>query len=183
MIVLFALVLVFYWEDILGEVGDWLSNFTTHRYTGALLFSLGVGGLIYWVVAVRKGWGSVAFMTFWFLMTFVGLFLGLALFSEAGLNAHIAMVENFNTAIASGDMTGAMKVLVTTLLLPIIFFLFAVGGFVVLANTIASVEPTGAGKTLTGGGNKPAFTMGTKHRRQKHKVTNKKMAKKLGRGK
>jgi len=183
MLVTFALIFVFYWEDILAEIGDWLSNFTTHRYTGALLFSLGAGGMAYWVVSVRRGWGAVPFMTFWFLMTFVGLFLGLALFTEAGVNAHASMQENLQIAISEGDSTGAMKVLVTTFLLPVTFFLFAVGGFSVLAGVVTKVDPTEASKIVAGGGNRPAYTMGTKHQRKKHKVTNKKMAKKLGRGK
>ena len=177
--VTFGIVLVFYWEDILKELGEWLENFGTHRYTGALFFSLGIGGSIYWVVAVRRGWRNVPLMTFWFLITFVGTFLGLALFSEAGLNAHKSMVENINAALAAGDMTSAMKVLVTTLLLPITFFLFAVGGFAVLANTIADIEPTGAARAIAPAAIQPSKH--TKHGRQNHKTSNVRMRKKLGR--
>jgi len=177
MIVLFGIILVFYWEDILAEIGDWMANFPSHRYTGALFFSLGVGGMVYWIVAVRKGWGAVAFMTFWFLLTFVGLFLGLALFTDAGVAAHTSMVENINLALQKGRMTDVMKVLVTTLLLPVAMFLFFTGGFVVLASFIVQVDPTKATSAIA----PQVQTAAGKHKHKRFKTSNKRMSAKLGR--
>lgn len=183
MIALVAVVVIFYWEDILAELGDWLTNFTKHRYTGALIFALGIGGLLYWMISVRKGWNTVAFMTFWFLISWVGVFLGLIMFTEAGVAIHQAAHDNFWTAIDSGDMTGAGKVIVTTIALPLAFVTFAIGGFAVLFGLFSKVDPTEITKAASGGVSAGPID-GLKHRRKsykKHKTSNAKMAKKLGR--
>lgn len=177
MVVIVGILLFFYWEDILAELQNWIANFPTHHYTGTIIFALGMGGLIYWIIVARKGWATVPLMTFWFVITFVILFLGLFAVTSAGLEAHTILVESFSEAFNRGDLVGAVKPLVTVLLVPLAFVFFAMGGFAYIASLVAPLEPTGALEGIAGA----AASKHKKQRRKKLKHSDKRMKQKLGR--
>lgn len=129
-----ALFLGFFWfnEEIMAELGNWAENPLGHHYTGALFFSLGMGGLMYTIIKWKHGWGSMPLMTIWFLATFVGLFMFLFAILPSGVAAHEHFSSNIMDAFETGDIKEALEVFATMLLLPMAFLFFALGGVRIL---------------------------------------------------
>lgn len=157
--------------DAIGnEIQAFQEQGLKHWWVGFAIFSLMVAGVTYYFAVYRA---APSVLAFWFLISFVGFFIGLLAFTDAGVAAHAQLHDAFWNAVNNGDISGIIAFLYVPLLIFIGFqaapFMFWLSNRGLQAAGAPPVLPEQSVKTI-------------RHKnKSKHTRSRKRMQKKLGR--